>query len=97
MTLLGNERRAVQKPLLRYAEEAGWTYLDRDEALRLRQGAGGLLLHETFVSQAQRLNPGVVDRVRAEELARRLSRVAPTIEGNFDAGEYLRGLKTVFV
>ena len=97
MVLLGNERLAVQNPLLRYAEQAGWTYLPRDEALRLRRGETGLVLHQVLVEQLQRLNPGVVDLARAEEIVRRLSRVPPTVEGNLDAWEYLRGLKTVFV
>lgn len=30
---IGSERAAVQNLFLRYAEEAGWTYLPRDEAL----------------------------------------------------------------
>ena len=94
---LGSERTAVQKPLIRYATEVGWAYLSPDEALRLRGGEEGLLLHEVFLTQVQRLNPGVVDRVRAEELAGRLTRVLPRIEGNLEAWEYLRGLKTVFV
>ena len=94
---LGTERSAVQNPLIRYAEEAGWTYFPSDEAMRLRGGEGGLLLHEIFLSQAQRLNPGIVDHARAEDLAKRLTRVLPRIEGNLEAWEYLRGLKTVFV
>lgn len=94
---LGGERRAVQDPLLRYAEEAGWTYLSPDEALRLRGGKTGLLLNDVLVTQLQKLNPGVVDRTRAKDVAKRLLRVSPSIEGNLDAWEYLKGLKTVFV
>lgn len=94
---LGGERRAVQDPLLRYAEEAGWTYLSPDEALRLRGGKTGLLLNDVLVTQLQKLNPGVVDRTKAEDVVKRLLRVSPSIEGNLDAWEYLKGLKTVFV
>lgn len=94
---LGGERDAVQNPLLRYAEEVGWTLLDPQEAERLRRGTGGLLLHEVFLQQAQRLNPGVVDLPQAEELAARLTRVRPGLEGNLEAWEYLNGLKTVFL
>ena len=50
-----------------------------------------------LVGQLQALNPGVVDLGRAEEIATGLTRVRPTIEGNLDAWEFLRGLKTVFV
>ncbi len=33
---LASERHTAQNPFLRYAEEAGWTYLPPEEALRLR-------------------------------------------------------------
>ena len=94
---IGGERKSVQNPLIRYAEEAGWEYLPPDEALRLRRGEAGVVLHDILVHQLQRLNPGVVDLGRAEELIRRLTRVRPSIEGNLTAWEYLAGLKTVFV
>jgi len=97
MTRLGTELTAVQRPVIRYAEEAGWTFISRTEALRLRQGDSGLVLHDVLVEQLQRLNPGVVDYLRADDIVKRLIRVAPTIEGNLDAWEYLNGLKTVFV
>ena len=95
--MVGNERATVQDPLIRYAVEAGWTYLSRDEALRLRRGETGAVLHEVLVEQLQRLNPDVVDLLRAEDLVKRLARLPATIEGNLQAWEYLKGLKTVFV
>jgi type I restriction enzyme R subunit len=94
---LGSERRSVQEPLIHYAVEAGWEYLPPEEALRLRRGEGGAVLHEVLVRKLQRLNPGVVDTTRAEELIRRLTHVRPNIEGNLEAWEYLAGLKTVYV
>ncbi len=97
MSPLGAERTAVQNPLVRYAQDAGWTSLPREDAVRLRRGEENPLLHDVFVQQVQRLNPGVVDLGHAEDLARRLTRVLPTIEGNLEAWELLKGLKTVFV
>ncbi|MCL6613539.1 MAG: HsdR family type I site-specific deoxyribonuclease, partial [Firmicutes bacterium] len=97
MASLDNERTTVQDPLIRYAVEAGWTYLPPEEALRLRRGDAGIVLHEILAAQLQRLNPGVVDNLRAEEIIRRLADVRPDIEGNLQAWEYLKGLKTVFV
>ncbi len=94
---LGSERHTVQEPLLRYAEEVGWEYLPPEEALRLRRGETGLVLYEVLIHQLQRLNPGVVDLRRAEELVRRFTTVRPSIEGNLTAWEYLAGLKTVYV
>jgi type I restriction enzyme R subunit len=38
MARLSSERAVVQTPLVRYAAEAGWAYIDPDEALRLRRG-----------------------------------------------------------
>jgi type I restriction enzyme R subunit len=97
VTTLGSERGAVQNPFIRYAVEAGWTYLSPEDALRLRPGTTSPILRPVLVQQLQRLNPGVVDARRAEDVAGALCRVKPTIEGNFAAWEYLKGLKTVFV
>ncbi|RMH35240.1 MAG: HsdR family type I site-specific deoxyribonuclease [Nitrospirae bacterium] len=95
---LGSERSVVQHPFLRYAEEAGWTYIPPTEALRLRGGEDSPVLRTVLIEQLQRLNPGVVDSVpKAEAVAARLVRVRPNIEGNLEAWEYLKGLKTVFV
>jgi len=94
---IGGERAAVQNPFLRYAEEAGWTYLTPEQALNLRRGTTSPVLDSVLLEQLQRLNPGVVDHLRAEQVRDRLVRVRPNIEGNLDAWEYLKGLKTVFV
>ena len=88
---------AVQNPFIRYAVEAGWTYLSPEEALNLRRGLTSTVLDSVLVEQLQRLNLGVVDHLRAEDVVKRLVRVRPSIEGNLDAWEYLKGLKTVFV
>ena len=110
---LGGERHAVQNPLIRYVKEPraeyealdggkvllnlGWHYVDPEEALRLRGGKTGFLFRELFIDQIQKLNPDFMDSTLAEELIKRLERIAPTIEGNLVAWEYLKGLKTVFV
>ncbi len=95
--MLGTEMGSVQYPLIRYATQVGWTYAKSETILQMRGGEGGLLLQETFLAQAQRLNPGVVNQELAEDLAKRLTRVLPRIEGNLEAWEFLRGLKTVYV
>ncbi|MCX7837863.1 MAG: HsdR family type I site-specific deoxyribonuclease [Anaerolineae bacterium] len=92
-----SERATVQNPLIRYATEAGWTYLPPDEALRLRRGETSPILWDVFIQQVQKLNPGIVDHLAAEQVAKRLVRVPPRIEGNLEAWEFLKGLKTVFV
>jgi len=95
---LTSERYTVQNPLIRYATQAGWEYLSPDEALRLRGGEDSPVLRSVLVQQIQRLNPRVVDSVtKAEDVLRGLLGVRPNIEGNLEAWEYLKGLKTVFV
>ena len=94
---LSSEAVTVQYPMIRYATDIGWTYLSPEEAVRLRRGETGSVLWEVLVEQIQKLNPDIVDLDRAEQVAKALVQVKPTIEGNLDAWEYLRGLKTVFV
>nr|QNO46166.1 hypothetical protein LJAJCFKK_00017 [Methanosarcinales archaeon ANME-2c ERB4] len=110
---LGGERYSVQKPLISYVREPsaeyktsggkkaffdlGWDYISPDEALRLRGGKTGFVFRELFINQMQKLNPGFMDHLLAEELIKGLERIPPSIEGNLIAWEYLKGLKTVFV
>lgn len=94
---IGGEQAAVQNPFLRYAKEAGWILLLPDEAESLRRGLTSPVLDTVLIDQLQTLNPGIVDRQKAEEIVGKLVRVKPNIEGNQDAWEYLKGLKTVFV
>ncbi len=97
MSLLGGEREAVQEPLIKYATEVGWKYVNQDEALRLRGGKTGFVFKDIFINQMQRLNPDFMDHLLAEDVIRKLKKVPPNIEGNFIAWEYLKGLRTVFV
>lgn len=66
--------------------------------LRLRGGEDKPFLHPVLVEQLQRLNPGVVtSAAKAEEVIARLLHLRADIEGNREAWEYLKGLKTIFV
>lgn len=110
---IGGELGSVQNPMVSYVQEPeatygnpsgkitrftlGWEYLSPDECLRLRNGKGSLILREVFVKQVQRLNPGVVDHLMAEELIGKLERIPPTKTGNQEAWQYVKGEKTVFV
>jgi len=94
---LGSESRAVQHPFLEYASASGWAYLNREQAEAMRGGESGVLFPDVLVDQLQNLNPSSVNRDRAEELGRRVVRTLPTIKGNFDVWEHLRGIKTIFV
>jgi type I restriction enzyme R subunit len=50
-----------------------------------------------LLAQLQKLNPKIVDAAEAADVVKRLVRVRPAIEGNLDAWESLKVLKTVFV
>jgi type I restriction enzyme, R subunit len=95
--MLGGERRSVQNPFIGYAVQAGWAYLNREQAEGQRGDESGLLFTDVLIAQLQALNPETVNIDRAEELARRIVRTLPTIKGNLDVWEHLRGIKTVFV
>lgn len=93
---VGGEKASVQNPLVKYAVDIGWTYINPDEALTLRGGETGIVFKELFISQLLKLND-FLTRPLAEELIKRIESIPPTIEGNLTAWEYLKGLKQVFV
>jgi len=97
MSLLGGERGAVQNQIIKYATEIGWEYINQDEALRSRGGKTGFVFKDIFVNQMQKLNPGFMDHILAEDVIRKLEIVPPNIKGNFTVWEYIKGLGTVFV
>jgi len=97
MSKLGVENSAVQIPLIQYACEIGWEYISPEEALRLRGGKTGLILKEIFTNQTLKLNSEFIDNLMIEELIKRIERLPTNIEGNLQAWEYLKGVKTVYV
>lgn len=92
-----SERTAVQYPLIRYAEAAGWECVRSDDALALRGGDATFLFEPVLEKQLLRLNPGFMDSDLAQEVLRRLSLRRPTIEDNREALSWLRGEHSVFV
>ena len=83
--------------MLRYAQDIGWEYVPPDEALRLRGGESGLYFTPMLERQLLRLNPTVVDETRCADILRQLNLLKPTIEGNRDALEWMRGEHSVFL
>jgi len=110
---LGDEKYSAQDPIIKYVQEEsaeygssegtkvflnlGWEYVKPDEALRLKGGENGLIFKDVFIKQLQRLNPGFMDHLLAEEVLKDLERIPPNIQGNLITWEYLKGLKTKFV
>ena len=97
MSTIGGERSSVQRPLIKYAVESGWTYLTRAEAEKLRGDLSNPIFTNVFIDRVVALNKGIVDKLQAAELLKQIKHVRPNKEGNFDAWQFLRGLKTVFV
>ena len=86
-----SERTAVQDPMLKYAGEIGWEYVPPADALARRGGDRGLSFVDVLHRQLPRLNPGVVDDSRAEEIIGRLALLPASIEGNRATLSWLRG------
>ncbi len=42
---IGTEEPTVQKPLIKYAVQEGWTYITPSDAIPLRKGEGGVLFN----------------------------------------------------
>ena len=93
-----SERTAVQEPLLKYANEIGWTRMSRSEAMQMRGGNNfGLYFKDVLNAQLKKLNKGAVDDSNCEDVIRRLDLLKATLEGNQNALSWLRGEKSVFV
>lgn len=96
MSKLGGEKGAVQNALVKYACDVGWNYLKPEEAERLRGGRTGLVFREVFGDQLRKMND-FIDTSMIEDKTRELERLPARKEGNLQAWEYLKGLKTVFL
>jgi len=96
MPSLGSERAAVQDPLVGYAAEIGWTFIDREAALTLRRGAGGLLFRDVLREKLIALNPGVIKVENVDATIDRIESVRTNIEGNAEVLGWLRGERTVY-
>ena len=75
------EAGSVQFPMVRHAQEIGWTPIPPKEALTLRGGEAGLLFQGELEGALCRFNPWMTSgAVRA--VVERLQALPPTIEGN---------------
>ena len=92
-----SESSAVQNPMLKYADKIGWKSVSRSEAMQMRRGDTGLYFIDVLKTQLMKLNRGVLDESRCEEIMRQLRLLSPTLEGNQKALSWLRGEESVFV
>ena len=92
-----SERSTVQDPMLEYADEIGWKSVSRSEAMQMRRGDTGLYFIDVLKAQLMKLNRGILDESRCQEIVRQLTLLNPTLEGNQDALSWLRGEQSIFV
>ena len=92
-----SERTAVQDPMLKYADEIGWKSVSRSEAMQMRRGDTGVYFADVLKAQLMKLNRGILDESRCQEIVRQLTLLNPTLEGNQDALSWLRGERSIFV
>ena len=97
MSKLAVESSTVQFPLVRHAVDAGWEFVAEDDALARRKGEDGLFFYDELESALLRLNPGVVTLENVASVIASMEAVPPTMEGNRQLLEWVRGRKTVFV
>ena len=92
-----SERSAVQNPMLKYADKIGWKSVSRSEAMQMRRGDTGLYFIDVLKTQLMKLNDGILDKPRCEEIMRQLRLLSPKLEGNQKALSWLHGEESVFV
>ncbi len=92
----GTENDTVQNPLIRYAEEIGWTYVPTSEALSLRKGVGGMLFRRVLEERLIELNPQLITVENVDAIVRSIESVPNTIEGNAEILAWLRGEKSIY-
>jgi type I restriction enzyme R subunit len=91
-----SEAGTVQFPMVRHAAEIGWESLTQADALSKRGGEAGLSLYDELREALLRLNPGLVTPDNVQEVIDRLDAIPPTMDGNRDLLEWLRGRKTIY-
>ena len=92
-----SESSAVQNPMIKYADEIGWKSVSRSEAMQMRHVETGRYFADVLKAQLMRLNRGILDESRCQEIVRQLTLLNPTLEGNQDALSWLRGEQSIFV
>ena len=85
-----NEAVSVQFPMIRHAAEVGWMPLPPQVALQKRGGEAGMLLRADLMAKLGEFNPWMTDdAIRA--VIEKLEALPPTIEGNCELLNWLRG------
>ncbi|MFH1825352.1 MAG: HsdR family type I site-specific deoxyribonuclease [Candidatus Firestonebacteria bacterium] len=96
-----SERGGVQNPILKYVQELGWEYVNRETAEKYRQivpvpygTEPSLFFVDLFYKKVKEFNPKYDES--KEALIKTLSTLKSNIHGNREFLQYLRGEKTFF-
>ena len=90
------ELKTVQRPVLKYAEKAGWEIISPEEALSLRGDASGKLFYSALKKSLLRLNSDFLNEQNVDDVIRKIENVPDTMEGNRKILSWLRGYETIF-
>lgn len=90
-----SEAGSVQFPMVKHAEEVGWTPLAPKVAIQKRGGEAGIFLRDELDAKLREFNPWLTtDAVRS--IIERLEALPATIEGNRQILSWLRGEQSVY-
>ncbi len=93
-----SEYTAVQEPMLRYADEVGWTRVSQSQALQMRGGdTTARYFNDLLKTQLLKFNTGIVDDSNCADVLRQLGLLNATLVGNQEAFLWMRGEKSTFV
>ena len=85
------EFNTVEKPLLKYAQQAGWEFVSPEQALTLRKGESGTLFYPILKKSLITLNSDFLNEKNAEEVIQKIENTPDTIEGNKKTLNWIRG------
>jgi len=92
------EKKDVQDRVINYLQATRWKYIPTEDLNQKR----GFDIKEPFIlevleSKLKELNKGIITDENVRDVIRRLRLIPPTLKGNEEFLEYLRGKKTVYV
>jgi len=91
-----SERKTVQNPILNYAVDLGWQYLDQEKALDLRDGETGIFFLPVLKQKLKEFNPWLLETEVDDVIRELLERIRYGFEGNQKILNYLRSQVPVF-
>jgi type I restriction enzyme, R subunit len=89
-TLTIGEAISAQFPMVKHANEIGWTMLTPEEAEVKRHGRAGMLFIDVLEDKLREFNPWLSED-QARAIVESIEALPPTIEGNWEILRWIRG------